>query len=130
MDEMTKSKISALVADALTSAEATPAPAAAPTDDEAPRWARRLTERLDALESRSASGAEPRPAPKGPPVTGGGSPASTAMRLEDRNPLEWSREDIDRIRAERGVSKGNRYVRERLEAYLKNVKVVPPSRRG
>lgn len=58
------------------------------------------------------------------PASNGGAPASPAARYTDGdNPLEWTRDQMDRIRADKGVAKGNAYIRERYEQYLTNVTV-------
>lgn len=41
------------------------------------------------------------------------------------NPLHWSKDVLDRILSEKGVTEGRKYIRQQLEQHLEKVKVVP-----
>lgn len=57
-----------------------------------------------------------------------GPPASATSWEDKRSPLEWSKEDVDRILREKGIHKGRRFIREQMEQFLQGVVIVPPPR--
>jgi hypothetical protein len=59
-------------------------------------------------------------------VTSDQGPTAATTSWEDkRSPLEWNKDDISRIYSEKGLHAGQKFVRERMEAFLKGVTVVP-----
>jgi hypothetical protein len=81
------------------------------------------------VDDKPSDNADP---PKETPPAGAKSdqgPPAAAVSWEDKkSPLEWSKEDVQRILEEKGEFKGRRYIRERMESFLKGVVVVPPPR--
>jgi hypothetical protein len=68
-------------------------------------------------------------APTTPPVTSVGSAAAQIQTFEQKSPGEWTKDDIARIRSEKGDLAGNRWIAERFEKYLATLKIVPAHRR-
>jgi hypothetical protein len=63
------------------------------------------------------------------PVTSVGSAAAQIQTFEQKSPGEWTKDDIARIKSEKGDLAGNRWIAERFEKYLATLKIVPAHRR-
>ena len=94
------------------------------TDYAAGMWPQLVEEKPDDKEGEPVANAE-----KAAPITGTGSAANVTSGYEQKTPMEWDTDDIDRIIGEKGLHKGRRWIREQFENHLRKVRVIPEPKR-
>jgi hypothetical protein len=89
-------------------------------------WAQPTTNGTDAAPAEKP----PAASPNTPPTSDGGAPGSNGSQYHRAdNPLTWSRDHLERIVADKGSDEGRKFARQQLEQYLRNTRVVLPTRK-